>query len=373
MPAEAERRMAEAVELAWRGEGLTRPNPPVGAVVVRGGRVVGRGFHARAGGLHAEAAALREAGRRARGAELYVTLEPCSTRGRQPPCTDAVKACGVRRVWVGVSDPNPRHAGRGLRILRGAGIDVVTGVLKPACAALVRPFARWVADGRPYVTLKLAMTLDGRIADAEGCSRWITGAAARRAVHDLRRRADAVLVGARTVAADDPSLRPRPAHGRRPLRVVADGRGRTPVSARVLNDRWAADTVFAVTEACPPARRRAYERRGARVRVCGGPDGRVDLAALARELGGLGVLHLVCEGGGELAASLIGAGLVDAYALFYAPAILGGRGARPGVAGADRALADRVNLRVREVVRVGDDWLVRAEPRRRPRAGGRGV
>ena len=231
-----ERWMRRALALARRGEGCTRPNPPVGAVVVVRNRLVGQGYHQIAGGPHAEVHALRKAGRHSAGATLYVTLEPCSTQGRTPPCTDAIIAAGVRRVVVAVRDPNPRHAGRGLIVLRRKGIEIHEGVVADQATELLRPFAKWIQHKTPYVTLKLAMTLDGRIADAQGRSQWITGPAMRGAVHALRRRVDAILVGRETAAIDDPNLLPRPARGRQPFRVVVDSRGRLPPNLRMLHD-----------------------------------------------------------------------------------------------------------------------------------------
>lgn len=356
-----ERWMGRALELSRHGEGLTRPNPPVGAVLVRRGRVVGEGYHRRAGGPHAEIVALRQAGPGARGATLYVTLEPCSTWGRTPPCTDAVLASGVRRVVVSARDPNPRHAGRGIRLLRRAGLRVDVGVLAGEGAALVAPFAKWVTTGLPFVTVKLGMTVDGKIADAAGVSRWITGPAARRQVQALRRRADAVLVGYRTAALDNPSLLPVPSLGRQPLRVVVDGHGRLRLRSRVFSDGLARRTLVATTRASSSAYRTALLDRGVAVAVLPGSRGRIDLAALLRELGRREVLHVLCEGGGELAASLVRAGLVDEYQIFVAPKLLGGR-ATAAVGGAGWPLAKAPRLRFVEVARTGDDIFIRAVP-----------
>ena len=354
--------MRRALELARRGEGLTRPNPPVGAVVVRGGRCVGEGWHRRAGGPHAEAIALRRAGARARGATLYVTLEPCCTWGRQPPCTEAVRAAGIARVVAAIRDPNPKHRGRGFRRLVAAKIAVDVGVCRKEAADLLAPFARWIATGRPYVTLKLGMTLDGRIADSAGASRWITGPRARARVQQLRRRADAILVGRATVARDDPSLRPRPDGGRRPWRVVVARGGDVPLTARILNDEAAERTLIAVTERCPPARERALRAKGADVVRLPEADGGVDVMALLAAMGARGWLHVVCEGGGALAASLVRAGAVDALELFVAPRLLGaaGRAAFAGGWPLPAALAWRWT----EVRRVGGDLWIRARPRK---------
>jgi diaminohydroxyphosphoribosylaminopyrimidine deaminase/5-amino-6-(5-phosphoribosylamino)uracil reductase len=350
--------MEEALALAREGEGLTRPNPPVGAVVVKGGRIVGRGFHRRAGTAHAEVVALHDAGPAARGADLYVTLEPCSTRGRTPPCTDAILQAGITRVVVGARDPNPAHQGMGLQVLKAAGIEVLEGVCGPEADRLIDPFRTWIQHGRPRVTLKLAMTLDGRIADRHGASRWITGAASRELVQTWRRRCDAVMVGARTLRRDDPSLFPRPARGRRPWRVVIAGGTTLPRGARVLTDR-AADRTLVVCGAriptLPP---------GCRAEVLSlpaGRSGRVSLPRLLRELGARGLLHVLCEGGGRLAESLVRAGLVDAYLLFYGPSLLGGS-AVPALDGRGWHMATRPALTIDAVERIGEDVLVSARP-----------
>ena len=356
--------MSEALALARRGEGLTRPNPPVGAVVVRGGEVVGRGYHRRAGGPHAEVYALRQAAGRARGATLYVTLEPCSTWGRTPPCTEAILAAGIARVVVGAGDPNPKHRGRGLRLLRRAGVRVTSGVCRGEAERLIRPFVSWICRGRPWVTLKLGMTLDGRIADAAGCSRWITGPQARRRVQALRRRCDAIMVGAGTARADDPSLLPRPAGGRHPWRVVVDTTGRLSPRAQVVTDAERARTLIATTTRCVVSRRAAYARGGAEVVVLPASGGHVDLVALMAALHRRGIMHVLCEGGGRIAEALLKAGLVDAWVGFVAPRVLGGA-AVPALGGTGWRLADAPSFRLEAVERIGPDVAmeaVRQEP-----------
>jgi diaminohydroxyphosphoribosylaminopyrimidine deaminase/5-amino-6-(5-phosphoribosylamino)uracil reductase len=359
--------MRRALVLARRGEGHTRPNPPVGAVVVRRGRVLGEGWHRRAGQPHAEVEALSACREDPRGATLYVTLEPCCTHGRTPPCTDLIIRSGLRRVVVGCTDPNPRHAGHGLKLLRQAGIEVVTGVALESAEALIAPFATRLQTGQPFVTLKLALTLDGRIADRHGASQWITGPAARRVVQALRRRADAVLVGAGTVCADNPSLRCRLPGGAGRLRLVVDSLGRSSPQSQIFTDEAAGDTVVATTTACPQARRTAWGRHGARVWTFRPAAGRVPVRALLRRLGREGIMHLLCEGGGELAGALIRAGAVDEGVFFYAPAVLGDARARSGVAGADFDLARMPHFEVVETRIVGGDVLIRV--RRKEREG----
>jgi diaminohydroxyphosphoribosylaminopyrimidine deaminase/5-amino-6-(5-phosphoribosylamino)uracil reductase len=355
--------MLRAVALARRGEGRTRPNPPVGAVVVRQGRLLGTGWHHQAGLPHAEVEAIRACHEAPQGATIYVTLEPCCTHGRTPPCTELLIRSGIARVVVGCVDPNPSHASRGLRILRKAGLTVSTGVCEDACRQLIEPFAMRWQSGRPFVTLKLAMTLDGRIADRSGRSQWITGPEARQAVQALRRRADAILVGAGTVRADDPSLRCRLPGAPDVWRVVVDGAGRTPATAQLLTDRWADTTVMITTKQATAATRQRWARQGAQVWVLpAGARGMIAPRRILQRLAQEGALHVVCEGGGQLAGALIKAGLVDEYQLFYAPAILGDLRGISGVCGADFRLATMPRLQILEVSRLGADLLVRARP-----------
>ena len=345
--------MQEALAEARKGVGLTRPNPPVGAVVVKGGVVVGRGFHPRAGEPHAEVFALRAAGKKAKGADLFVTLEPCSTTGRTPPCVEAVIRAGIKRVFVGTTDPNPKHAGAGLRLLAGAGIEVHAGLLGPACEDILRPFAHWITTGKPLVTVKLGLTLDGRIADAAGRSQWITGEAARAEVQDLRRTADALWVGAETLRADNPGLRPRPDEGRAPLRIVLDTAGRLPATLRVFTDEHAADTlVFLGPKA--KARAKALAAAGVRVHPLRAGTREEQVAEVIDACGKLGLLHVLCEGGGHLAGSLVAQGLAQDLALFYKPSLLGPAG-RPGFVLPALSLDQRLRFHLHAVRPVGDD------------------
>jgi diaminohydroxyphosphoribosylaminopyrimidine deaminase/5-amino-6-(5-phosphoribosylamino)uracil reductase len=352
--------MREALRLAARARGRTAPNPPVGAVVVKGGHRVAGGLHARAGAPHGEASALRKAGRRALGATLYVTLEPCAHQGRQPPCVEAVLASGVRRVVIGLADPDPRTAGKSIARLRRAGLEVVTGVEAATCAELVRGFASRVSRRRPFTELKLAAALDGRIATRSGESRWISGPEARRYVHELRRTVDAVAVGSGTVLADDPELTARAGRRvlHRPTRIVVDSRLRTPPGARLLEG----DGAWLLTrKGAPPARRRALERRGARLLPVRMREAHLDLRAGWRALAAHGVNHLLVEGGGDLGAALLRAGLVDRLHLFLAPLLIGGDG-RPllGPLGVER-LAQALRPRSLRTRRVGEDVLIVAE------------
>lgn len=360
--------MRRALELAERARGLTSPNPMVGAVVVSDGAVVGEGFHRRAGAPHAEVEALEAAGERARGATLYVTLEPCMHHGRTPPCTPRVLAAGVARVVVGVADPDPRVAGAGLAALRAAGLDLTVGVLAVEAERQNRVFLTAVREERPHVTLKVAMTLDGKIADARGASRWITGEAARAEGHRLRRESDAVLVGIGTVLADDPELTPR-AGGpwpREPYRVVLDSEARTPPAARLLAAGSPERALILVTERAPAARRRALVEAGATVVVCAAREGRVDLAVALRELAAREIRGVLVEGGAEVHGAFLVAGLVDHVVAFVAPRLLGGRAARAALAGEGLELARAVRLGPLAARGVGDDLCIEADVLRRP-------
>ena len=366
--------MRLALRLARRGYGATSPNPMVGAVLVKGDRIIGRGWHHRAGEPHAEIEALRQAqahGHKVKGATLYVTLEPCSTHGRTPPCTEAIRAAGIKRVVAGAIDPNPQHSGRAFGILQRAGIEVVHGVLAEECARLNEAFNHWIVRRTPLVTVKAGMTLDGKIATASGESRWITGEKARAYGMRLRQGSDAILVGINTVLADDPSLTVRSlkskvqspkskVRGHVLCRVVLDSNGRTPPAAKVVSDEFAALTTIVVRKQAPKRRVAALAKR-VRVLVAPSSEGRIDLRWLLRKLGSENVTSLLVEGGGEVNASFLLQGLAQRVAFFYAPIILGGRDSRRGVAGQGaRTLAESLSLTDLEWRRLGPDWLLSA-------------
>ncbi len=372
--------LRQALRLARRGAGATSPNPMVGAVLVRRGKIVGRGWHQCAGGPHAEIAALREAQKRGvnpRGATLYVTLEPCSTHGRTPPCTKAMLEAGIKRVVVGATDPNPLHAGRGFKILQRAGVEVVHGLLGAECAKLNEVFNHWIVRRTPFVTVKAAMTLDGKIATAGGESKWITGERARAYGLKLRRRSDAVLVGVNTILADDPSLTARSRlevksnpQVSRLRRIVLDAQARTPLNARVIRDEHAALTTVVVTKRAPKSRVAALSRRvNVLVSPAGAPGAGIELRWLLKRLGAENVTSLLVEGGGEVNASFLLGSWAQRVAFFYAPKILGGRDARKGVAGTGATRrADALQLREIQWRRLGADLLLQAKvesPRRR--------
>ncbi len=314
----------------------------------------------RAGAEHAEIVALRRAGAAARGATLYLTLEPCTHFGRTPPCAPAVIAAGVKRVVVGVGDPNPRVRGRGLRALRRAGLEVSTGVLAEDAGAVSAWWRAAVVRGRPYVILKLAASLDGRIATARGESRWVSGPRARRMVHDMRNRVDAVLVGAGTVLADDPALTCRVGRGRDPVRVIVDGRLRISPRARVIRQRSAAPTLIATTANASAVRRRALVRAGAEVLLLPGRGGRFRLRDLLRALAARGIVSVLVEGGADVAATALRERMVDELVLVSAPILIGGAGrpmlgalARGPLASVPRLIRERVTRLGADVVRQG--------------------
>lgn len=363
-----------ALRLARRSWGLTSPNPLVGAVLVKNGKVAGTGWHHRAGEPHAEIEALQDAARRGHtpaGGTLYVTLEPCCTYGRTPPCTTALIHARLRRVVVGATDPNPRHAGRAFAILRRAGLGVETGVLGAECTALNEAFNHWICNYTPFVTIKAAMSLDGKIATATGESKWITAQGTREFAMKLRREADAVLVGVNTVIADNPALtlRVRGVAGRKILkRIILDTCARTPASARVVTDEFASATTVFVGREAPSKRVKELSRYGARVviapcirgsQVIGMPRRQLELGWILQKLGAEQVTHLLVEGGGEVNASFLLRHLAHKVVFFYGPKILGGRSARAAVAGSGiPEIAEALRLSGVKWRRVGPDLLL---------------
>jgi diaminohydroxyphosphoribosylaminopyrimidine deaminase/5-amino-6-(5-phosphoribosylamino)uracil reductase len=378
--------MRLALRLARRGYGATSPNPMVGAVLVKGGKIIGRGWHRRAGLPHAEIEALRDAQKRGhnpRGATLYVTLEPCCTHGRTPPCTDAIIAAGIKRVVIGATDPNPKHSGKAFKILRRAGIEVCglrrhVGAFKSGdtsphsklaeeCERLNEAFNHWIVHRTPFVTVKAAMTLDGKIATASGESKWITGEKARAHVMKLRQGSDAILVGINTVLADDPSLtfRKRKAEsGKRKQkllrRIILDSLARMPLTAKVVGDEFAALTTIVVRESAPK-NRVAILAKKVNVIIAPIANSKLDLKWLLKKLGSENVTSLLVEGGGAVNASFLLGGLAQRAAFFYAPKILGGRDSRKGVAGGGVTnLAGAIQLKDIEWKRIGEDLLMTA-------------
>ncbi len=360
IPNEAVEFMAQALRLAERGLGRTDPNPMVGALVVRDGEVVGQGYHQGPGQPHAEIEALRDAGNRAYGADLFVTLEPCNHYGRTPPCTQSIMGNGIARVWYGMADPNPDVCGGGLTALREAGIEVRGPVLEDQCRKLNEVYLAHVVNRRPFVFLKLAMSLDGKIATRTGHSKWITSEESRHQVHELRDRVSAVMVGIGTVLTDDPSLTTRlpDRQGRNPVRIVVDSQLRTPPDATVLHQPESAAVIVACTRSPAEASRRELVNKGVQVLPTKGRD-RVDLTDLMGQLYGLGITSLLVEGGAHLAWSVLQSALVDRCLFFYAPVIIGGADAPSGVGGHGvERLDEAPRLAAVECEYVGPDLMV---------------
>lgn len=351
--------MARAVGLARKGRFGAHPNPMVGAVIVKSGKVIGEGAHLRYGGPHAEVNALRSCRADPAGASLYVTLEPCSTWGKTPPCTDAVIKAGIKEVHIGAIDPNLANGGKSAAVLRRAGIKVRTGLLRKECEALNEAFNKFMRTGLPYVTVKIAQSLDGRIADAAGRSRWISSPESRLESHRLRAEADAVLAGIGTVLADDPLLNVRGVRvARQPLVVLLDSAFRVPGRARIFrNER----VLIAVTRKASVTAIKKFSRK-AKILVLPAEGGRVSLPALLRELGKLGVGHVLVEGGGKVAGSFISQGLADRFVCFVAPMLIGGTASRNSLVWPDALNAERKELglraRLASVSKSGPDLML---------------
>jgi len=359
--------MRLALRLARRGYGTTSPNPMVGAVLVKGAKIIGRGWHHRAGEPHGEIEAIQDATRRGnsvKGATLYVTLEPCSTHGRTPPCTDAVLKAGIKHVIIGATDPNPGHRGKAFEILKRGGVKVAAGVLAAECAELNEAFNHWIVHRTPFVTVKAAMTLDGKIATASGESKWITSEKARAYAMKLRQGADGILVGINTILADDPSLtvrslKPRRTHQLR--RIILDSEGRTPLEAKVVDDEYARLTTIVVSRSAPAKRVSELSKRTNVIVAPGNSRSGIDLRWLLRRLGSENVTSLLVEGGGEVNASFVLQGLAQRVAFFYAPKILGGRDSIRAVAGKGIMRLDHaIRLTSVEYRTLGPDLLLTA-------------
>lgn len=356
--------MSEALRLAARARGMTSPNPMVGAVLVKGGREISRGYHRGPGQPHAEVVAIQSASTSCQGATLYVNLEPCCHFGRTPPCVDLIISSKIGRVVVGTVDPNPLVAGKGIERLRDSGIEVEVGLLERRCRVLNEAYFKYITTHRPFVTLKLAETLDGKIATPSGDSKWITAQRARRFVHRLRAASDAVLVGKNTVLADDPLLTVRLGqNGRRknPIRVVLDSRLACSPNATVFHGPGQA--IVVTTQLAPEPKIRAFQQSGVEVIITRPAGGRVDLGSLLEQLGNREITSLLVEGGAEVAWGFVSQRLVDKVIFLIAPKLLGGRDSIPSVSGPGFAnLADALPLRFDSVRRIGEDLVVFAYP-----------
>ncbi|MCC6501842.1 MAG: bifunctional diaminohydroxyphosphoribosylaminopyrimidine deaminase/5-amino-6-(5-phosphoribosylamino)uracil reductase RibD [Deltaproteobacteria bacterium] len=359
-----EKFMRQAFVLAKKGVGRTSPNPVVGSVMVKGGRVIAKGWHKKAGGPHAEIEALKAAGSRAKGSTLFVTLEPCCHFGKTPPCTDAIIAAGIKKVVVGAFDPNPKVSGKGVAALRAAGIEVTEGVLSSECSALNEAWNKYITTGLPFVTLKLAASLDGRIATSSGDSKWITGIESRRLVHRMRALSDAVMIGAETALKDDPELTVRLASGRDPVRVVLDSSLRVPVSSKVfsgLKEGQGRLIIFASNDADEKRVKKAVEAGAEVVRLAPGARG-LPLKKVLISLANRGVTSVLVEGGGKLAASLLKEKLIDALTVFYGPMIIGSEGLPMIACLGLKGLKGAPRFKSIVVKKAGDDIIIEARP-----------
>jgi len=360
-----EKFMRDALRQARKGLGKTSPNPAVGAVVVKDGRIVSAGYHRKAGLPHAEIEALAGLGNRAIGSTLYVTLEPCNHHGRTPPCTEAILRSGIKRVVVGMLDPNPDVKGGGCEFLRRKGIEIETGVLESECRRLNEAYIKHVTTKRPFVIIKSAMTLDGWTATGMGHSRWVTGEKSRRFVHRLRDRVDAIVVGVGTIIADDPLLTTRlnRGTGKDPVRIVLDTHLRIPSNARVLDHRSSADTIVVVGPDIETSALSRFEKKGVSTIACPVRQGRIDLTALMAILGDIPLTSLLVEGGAAVIGSFLREKLVDKFYLFMAPKILGGGDGIPMAAGPGASRMDQcMGLKHVKVRRLAEDLLIEGYP-----------
>ena len=370
-----DRWMERALRLAEKGRGRTSPNPMVGALLVKGGRKVGEGYHAKAGGPHAEVVALGKAGRKAKGATLYLNLEPCTHYGKTPPCAPAVIEAGVKRVVIGMKDPNPLVNGTGVKALRRAGLDVEIGILEKECQRLNEAFCKYIVNREPYVILKAAATLDGKIATRNGESQWMTGEASRHFVHKLRDQVDGVAVGIGTVLKDDPRLTARIKGGKDPYRIIFDGRLRIPENAKVI-EILPEKTIIATTELAPRDKVERLEKKRVQVFIFDTKEGRVNLKSCLFKLGEMGMMSLLVEGGSQINGSFLDEGLVDKILFFLSPKLIGDRDAL-GIFGGHgvTSLEEAIPLNQLKIRKFGEDILlegyVRPHPPCHPNTGDR--
>lgn len=353
--------MKRALELARRGIGCTSPNPLVGAVIVKEGRIIGEGYHEAYGSHHAEVNAFLNATEDVRDGTMYVTLEPCSHYGKTQPCANMIVKKGIKKVVIGLKDPNPLVAGKGIKVLQDAGIEVVTGILGEEGKKLNEIFLKYITAKVPFVIMKTAMTLDGKIATRTNESKWITGEASRKYVHELRHRLTGIMVGIGTVLADDPSLTTRLEGkiGKDAIRIIVDSCGRIPLDSRVLNIRSDAETIIAVTDRAKKDKIRSLEEKGARVIILPSKEGRVDLNFLMKELGERKIDSILLEGGSQLNYAALEEGIVDKVNIFIAPKIIGGDTAKTPVGGHGKAhMNESINLKCKDVNNFGKDIMI---------------
>jgi len=353
--------MQMALYEASKGAGKVNPNPLVGAVIIRGNNIIGSGYHEQFGGPHAEINAIRNANESVEGATMYVTLEPCSHYGKTPPCADALIKAGIAKVVIAMADPNPLVSGKGIERLKENGIEVEVGVLETEALELNRIFIKFIQTKLPYVVMKTAMSLDGKIATATGHSQWISSPESRQYVHGLRNELKGILVGVNTVITDDPELTTRlnDGTGRNPIRIVVDSKGRIPLSARMLKDGATNPVIIATTSDFPEAKLQSLEESGHKVLILAERDGKVDLNQLMIELGKLGIDGILLEGGGTLNESALKSGIVDEIRFIMAPLLLGGRDAITPIEGTGfNTIDEGIRLHHMTTSRIGDDILV---------------
>lgn len=351
-----------ALRLAAKGRGRTSPNPMVGALIVKGGKIVGKGYHKKAGSPHAEVLAIEEAGEKLEGATLYVNLEPCCHYDKKtPPCTDTIIKAGIKRVVLSMVDPNPKVSGKGIEILRTSKIEIIKGILEEDARRLNEAYIKYITTGLPFVILKIASSLDGKIATAQGESRWITGERSRRLVHRLRDEMDGVMVGIGTVLADDPMLNVRLPNkkGNDPHRIILDSDLRIPLTAKILNMPSLAKTYIVTTTGAPEDKITALKEKGAEILIADSEEGYIDIPSLMKRLGGLGVMSLMIEGGSETNASVLRSGIMDKVIIFIAPKIIGGHDSKGWVGGrSPHRLADALRLKDLRIKRIGEDIMI---------------
>jgi len=351
--------MRRAIKLAKKAEGFTSPNPLVGCLIVKKGKIIGKGYHHKAGLPHAEVIALQDAGEKAKNATMYVTLEPCKHLGRTPPCTSAVIKAGIKRFVIAMKDPNPLNNGRGITKLREKGASVTTGVCEKEAREINRPFIKYATKGLPFVTLKIAESLDGKIATSKGESKWISNSDSRQHVQKIRSYVDAIMVGSNTVIKDNPRLLPKGYYRRNPVRVVVDSRLKIPLDSKLVKTAEKAPLIIATTKLSSERKKRLLNKKNVNVIVIKSSKTGVNLEDLLKILGRMGILHILAEGGAELAGSLCDKKLVDRILFFISPKIIGGRDAITSIKGRGvNRIKDALKLENVEVKRFKDDVVV---------------
>ena len=353
--------MKEALRLAVKGKGRTSPNPMVGAVIVKNNKIIGKGYHKKAGFPHAEIEAIRDAGEKAKGSRLYVNLEPCSHYGRTPPCSEAIIKSGIKDVIIGMKDPNPLVAGKGIRKLKKAGINIVHGIMGKECRAINEPYIKYIAKKLPYVTLKVAGSLDGKISTKTGESRWITGDQARNYVHKIRDEVDAVMVGINTVLRDDPMLttRLKKKDLRHPVRIILDSRLKIPLTAKSVQLKNGQKTIVATTAKASLRKKKILEKMGVGVLLIKEKESKVDMMDLMKKLGKMEISNIMIEGGAEVNASALQSGIVDKVIFFIAPIIIGGANATSSIMGNGISLLkDAVSIKEAKIKKLGRDFML---------------